>query len=198
MLAGAVVLGIGAVSTLATWNDSEWVNGLFSTSSFEVEQNTAADIGDAAWVKEESNPGGALRFTADAAALTPGDAAYAPLALRTAAGSDAATVTLQGAVPAAGTTPGTELWAALDVRVTTSDAPFTCDADGITAGTEIASGKLASVAASTAPQSLAADSGSVQYYCFEIALPAELAGSEDVQGQTAQPAWEFQAVSLEA
>lgn len=198
VVAGAAVLGVGAVATLATWNDSEWVNGLFETSSFEVQQNTTAAVDEAAWIDEETNPGGTLEFSVNATSLTPGDAVYAPVALRTVEGSDAAIVTLQGAVPAAGTTADDELWQALDVRVTTSVDPLTCDATGIEAGTEIASGDLASVVASTITQDLAADQGSTQHYCFELSLPADLAGSETLQGLSANPAWEFAATSVEA
>lgn len=197
VLAGAAVLGVGAVATLATWNDSEWVNGLFETSSFEVEQNVVAPFDGADdWVNAETNPGQLVEFSLEAGALTPGDTVYGAVALRTAADSDAADLTLQGAVAAEGTTPDDALWQALDVRVTTSDTPITCDADGIDAGTEVASGKLATVAASATSQALAADSGSVQYYCFAISLPADLAGTTDVQGLSANPAWEFQAESV--
>lgn len=195
VLAGGAVLGIGAVTTLATWNDSEWVNGLFVTSSFEVEQNIVAPFSEESdWTNAETNPGQTLSFSLNADALTPGNTAYGTVALRTAAGSEAAVVTLQGAVEASGQTSGTELWNALEVTVTTSSTEPTCD-DTATEGDVIASGNLAAVGESTQTQNLAANSGSTQYYCFAVTLPASYASDTSVQGQQATPAWEFAATS---
>lgn len=173
---GLLVVGIGATYTLASWNDSEWVWGGASggpgigTSGFEIEQNTVAS-GAAVWVDEESNPGGALTFTPGALALSPGDSVYAPVSLRTKAGSLGGDVTLQGAVAASGVTPIAGL----------SNAAL-----GTAAGTAQA---LAAATPTVA--------GAPQHYCFVITLPSgsQTGTGGELMNRTIAPAWEFRAVS---
>ncbi len=210
VVGGTAALGIGVGATLAAWTDTEWVFGGdgtggpgIGTSAFNVEQNTSPTVAAAAWTDESDNPGGEIVFSLGASALTPGDSVYAAVALRTAADSIEGDLTLQPAVAAAGIAvddPGGLLFAALDVRVATDDAAFTCDASAFTgAPTVIADGSLATTGGASS-QTLAAESGSVQYYCFEVTLPAGLTAPpggeiEDYMGRTIAPAWEFQAES---
>ena len=210
--AGALVVGIGATYTLASWTDSEWVWGGAAgdtpgvgTDTFEVQQDTSNTFANSAWNDRETNPGGALTFSAGQLSLSPGDAIYAPVALRTTAPSVAGTVTLRAAVAAAGVTPNDtsgELWNAIDVAVYTQKAattPFTrlgnCDASvatDTTNWTQVTGVSDLSTAASVT-QTLDAASGSVQHYCFVLTLPT---GSPDsLQGRTIAPAWEFRSVS---
>ena len=37
LLAGGLVLGVGAAVTLASWTDQEWTEGLFGAGSFNIE-----------------------------------------------------------------------------------------------------------------------------------------------------------------
>lgn len=202
--AGALVVGVGATYTLASWNDSEWVFGGadgeagVGTATFEVEQNTGPG-----WTQDETNPGGALTFTADPLALTPGDSLFAPVSLRTVQDSVAGTVTLQAATPATGVTvsdAGDVLWDAITLSVFTSaaaTAPACTPADFDAADwTTIVDAQPLATAA-TAAQDLAADQGSVQNYCFQITLPADAQtqAGDDLMGRTIAPAWEFAAVS---
>lgn len=204
--AGALVVGLGATYTLASWNDSEWVWGGVDgtddpgvgTSDFNVQQNTTTPYDTAGWTDEASNPGGALTFTAGALSLTPGDTIYAPVALRTEPGSDPAETTLQAAVAADGVTvedTGDALWDAIEVSVYTEDAAAdtaatnTCDAANIGAWGTALAGISSLDDTAGAAQSLADDAQSTQHYCFELTLP-ETAGSE-LQGRTIAPAWEF-------
>lgn len=211
---GALVLGIGITYSLATWTDTEWIWGGLGgeagvgTSTFEVEQNREAGA-TGSWDQLETNPGGALTFTANAIALTPGDSTYAPVALRTTSNSVAGDVALQPAVAATGITindAGGHLWNAIEQRVATSDTTFTCDAtafdDTISTITVIGSGALGDpVTQEAAPgQGLDAQSGSTQFYCFELTLPSTPtlgAGItiDELMGRTIAPAWEFQAAS---
>lgn len=208
--AGILVVGVAATYTLASWTDSEWVWGGAAgdpgvgTSSFNVEQDTTLTFANNGWTDEETNPGGGLMFSTNALSLTPGDTTYAPVALRSAQGSVAGTVTLQAAVPAAGVTvsdPGNSLWDAVTVQVytqNTATSPFdrvgTCDAAvAASADWTLVAGVNDLGTVATADQVLAASSGDVQHYCFAVALPA---GSPDtLQGRTIAPAWEFKAVS---
>jgi len=208
----AAVAAIGITGTLAAWNDTEWVHGALSaggdepaigTSTFEVQQNTGTA---GAWVDQETNPGGAIVFSAPASALTPGDTTYAEVALKTTAASVAGDVTLDPAVLATGITatdPNGLLFAALEVRVATATTAFSCDAtafDGTQTGlTAIAAGALSSTGGS-ASQHLDAAGGSTQYYCFEISLPSPLVPAsgyaiDDYMGRSLSPAWKFDAVS---
>lgn len=203
LLSAGLVVGVGASLTLASWTDTEWVFGGLDgdanvgTSAFEVQQSTIAPFGAGTWVDRESNPGGELVFTTGALALAPGESVYAPVALRTTADSLGGSVTLNAAVAAAGIivndTDGL-LWAALQQRVVTDTAPFTCDATAFGSRTPFAVGALGTAAATTAQtQALAAASGSTQFYCVEVTLPS---GSPDtLQGRTVAPAWAFVSVS---
>jgi predicted ribosomally synthesized peptide with SipW-like signal peptide len=213
VLAGGTLVGVAVTATLAAWTDTEWIfggNGAggpgIGTSTFEVEQNTVAPFAAAGFVNEETNPGGEVTFGLDALDLTPGDAVYAQVALRSATDSVAGSVELQPAVAAAGVTaadPTGLLAGALDVAVATDDAPFACDASAFLPAavdvTVIADGPLLSTGAA-ASQDLEAEAGSVQYYCFEVSLPDApvLPGAstlDDLMGRSFAPAWEFAAAT---
>lgn len=204
--AGILVVGLGATYTLASWNDSEWVWGgadgdpNVGTSEFNVQQNTTSPFVGTAWADFETNPGDELTFTAGSLTLSPSDTIYAPVALRTAAGSVAANVELQGAVAATGITvddADNDLWGAIRATVYTATGaapPAACTAAGVgNAGwtAVVTNAPLGTVA--SGEQELSADAGSTQHYCFALTLPA---GSPDsLQGRTIAPAWEFAATS---
>lgn len=201
-MAAVAIIGFGTVSTLASWNDTEWVHGGINgdpgvgTGTFHVQQNTDPGLDPAKWGDESSNPGGALLFTTGSLALSPGDSVYAPVALRTTADSMAGTVTLAAAVAAEGiptNDPDGLLWAAIDQAVVTSGSPLQCDATAF-GQPLIASGDLGT-AADSGGQELSAAGASAQYYCFRLTLPAGSAA--ELQGRTIAPAWQFSAVSDE-
>ncbi|MCH8569792.1 SipW-dependent-type signal peptide-containing protein [Nesterenkonia sp. AY15] len=77
VVAAGTVLGIGAVATLATWNDSEFAQGLFGAGSYNVE---SSEDGNGFAEHPEGEPA-QLQFSAANAA--PGDKFAAPLWLRT-------------------------------------------------------------------------------------------------------------------
>jgi predicted ribosomally synthesized peptide with SipW-like signal peptide len=206
LLSGGLIVGVGATATLATWNDSEWVFGGvdssasgIQSSTFEVEQNrTMSSL--TGWDQQESEPGGALTLTAPALALTPGDATFTQVSLRTTSDSVAGTLDLLPGIQAALPHPpsSASLWAALQLRVvvTTGAAPV-CDLSQFGAGaTFVIGGPSVAGAigdAGTLTRSLAAAGGNQQNYCFEISLPA---GSPDsLMGEGATPVWEFRSTS---
>lgn len=91
ILAGGLVLGVGAAMTLAAWNDSEFATGIFSSGQFDLEGSTDGT----AFSSSPDEPGKTLAFTVDADALTPGDVVYAPFAVQLSETSDyEASVTL--------------------------------------------------------------------------------------------------------
>ncbi len=205
LLSAGLVLGVGATYTLASWNDSEFVFGGIDgttpgigTSTFEVEQNRNATV----WDQHETADGGALTFSTGALALTPGDATYAGVQLRTTATSVAGTLALEAAVqsttPALASDP--DLWAALELRVVVAEAASTCAAANFTAGATYVVGSFAAPAAlataGTGTSSLSAAGANNQGYCFEISLPADEAGNDALMGKVVAPVWEFIGTSI--
>jgi predicted ribosomally synthesized peptide with SipW-like signal peptide len=225
VLAAGLVLGLGATVTLAVWNDSEFVTGGVDntgdgipdipgvgTSVFEVQQNVSSPYVDGAFANRETNPGGALTFTAGALALTPGDVVYAPVSLTTTGTSVAATsLALAGSVPATGiatTDPDDLLYDTLGLRVvvrTSADAaiPADCDEDAFLAGATFVVGTAtvpadldtAGATTAAAAPGLSAAGGNKLDYCFEIAMPE--GAPSTLQGRTVAPAWQFIATSVE-
>jgi predicted ribosomally synthesized peptide with SipW-like signal peptide len=222
ILAGGLVLGIGATVTLAVWNDSEWVVGGVDsnadgtpdapgvgTSIFEVQQNVSSPYAGAAWADRESEPGGGLTFTAGALALTPGDEIYSPVSLSTTTTSVAAeSISLAAAIPSTSITtavdPDGALFGALQLRVVVNEsaratAPVACSADAFTADAEYVVGSDAAVVAldtaGTFAPALAAGGTNKQDFCFEISLAPDAPST--LQGRTVAPAWQFIAASLD-
>ena len=218
ILAAGLVLGVGTTVTLAVWNDSEWVVGGAAdanggpgtpgvgTGVFEVQQNVSSPFSAAGWLDNEGNPGESLVFTAGALELTPGDAIYAPVSLSTTEDSaEAPSVTLAGAIDSAGipfNDPDGALADALGLRVTVTTtarnvAPAVCSAASFAAGSTYVVGSAAGAAdldaAGVVVSSLAEESGNQLNYCFEITLPD--GASDDLQGLTLAPAWQFVSAS---
>lgn len=206
----AAVVGVGGLATLAAWNDSEWIfagNGDggpgLGTSSFNVQQNRDAEVPPTAastWDDHAANPGGQVVFTPGALNLTPGDSVYAPVALKTGEGSIAGSLALQQPVEAAGLATSAGLWGALTYSVKATETPTACTAATWDAfGAEVIPADTGFDAAVTpAEQELEANEANIQYYCFEVTLPADAPGVDGLQGQTAAPAWQFIATSVDA
>ncbi|WP_432790987.1 SipW-dependent-type signal peptide-containing protein [Brevibacterium sp. K11IcPPYGO002] len=80
ILAGGIVLGVGAAVTLAAWTDNEWAEGTFGAGSFNVQGSTnGTDFAD----HESSDGAAALTFDLDGGNnMSPGDTVAAPFVLR--------------------------------------------------------------------------------------------------------------------
>lgn len=204
LLSGGLILGLGATATLASWNDSEWVNGGVngttsgvSTSTFQVQQNRGSGWGDFA-----TSPGGTLTFTAPTSGLTPGDAAYTQVSLRTTSASVGGNLVLGAGATAP--TPAfratdTALWNALQLRVVvTTGAAGTCDSNAFTSGADYVIGTFGAGASMTTAgsltRSLSAAGANQQNYCFQLLLPA--GSSTTLMGLGVSPLWEFVATSI--
>lgn len=206
LLAGGVVLGMGAAFTLAAWTDNEWVfgdngnGGGPGTLTYSMQQNTYSGAGGtAAWSDQPDSPGGALTFSVNADALLPGSTVYAPMQLRAVAGSEALTATLAEGVQFTPTDPVTNsaaLYAALTYGAKTGVAQGSCNAAGFAAaGTQLVANGSALTTTSATPISLPAGAdastpGTAVDICFAITLPA---GITDVtlQGLQTVPLWRF-------
>ena len=93
ILAGGVVLGLGAAVTLAAWSDDVFANGTFNTGQFELQGNvtttnlTAPFTDTDGWDVYDSAPGGELRFDqaltgGTTIELQPNEEVFAPITLR--------------------------------------------------------------------------------------------------------------------
>jgi predicted ribosomally synthesized peptide with SipW-like signal peptide len=190
ILAGGVVLGVGAAVTLAAWNDSEYAAGTFTAGTFGLEGSTnGTDFSEHA----STGAAGSLAFTVSGAnlALSPGDKVAAPFAVRLIAGStNDGTVVIQ-----APTTTGTvsnltyevvRVAAAGDCSTTATDVTST---SLIPAGTPITAVAGPNTFTLTKGASSAAP-GAAQVLCFKFT-----AGTV-AQGQSGTVTWQLQATSV--
>lgn len=98
ILAGGIVLGLGATITLAAWNDSEYATGTFTAGTFSMEGSTN---GTTYAEHPTAGTAAALTFSTGFDDISPGDVVAAPFAVRlTAATTYDATVTVASATPA--------------------------------------------------------------------------------------------------
>lgn len=94
ILAGALVLGFGASATLASWTDDELATAAVKAGTFAVEtSSTSATSGFAEHASEATE----LTFGSSLAVLAPGRTVYAPVWVRSVAGSVSGTVSVAAA-----------------------------------------------------------------------------------------------------
>lgn len=99
LLAGGVVLGVGASMTLAAWSDSEWASGSFGTGGFTFQGSTdGTDFSE-----HPDSPGATLDFSMNPAAMTPGDSVTATYWVKATGASPTVTIkkpVIAGVAPA--------------------------------------------------------------------------------------------------
>lgn len=180
ILAGGLVLGVGAAVTLAVWNDSEFATGTFSSGEFDLQGSTDGT----AFSSDVAAPGKTLAFALDADVLSPGDVVYAPFAVQLSAGSDyAADVTLENVI---GGAIGTNLTYSL-YNVGTFGA--TCSEAAPPTGTAIVANRAATDTGTVPAFDLTAAATPVNL-CFVVTAGAGLP-----QGATGTITWEFAGTS---
>lgn len=192
VLAGGLVLGVGAAMTLAAWNDSEFVQGNFGAGTFNLEGST--DITDPeAWGDHADTGSAAVVFDTSAHGnLAPEDVVYESFWVRLAEGTTSpATLSFVGVTPG---TEGNEANLSYDIY---ADPTGDCDADGATSGTPIGSGTSLNVATPGTSVALATgepttEPGAAVQLCFVVTAGADLD-----QGDGASTVWEFEAVSTD-
>ncbi|MFL0580114.1 SipW-dependent-type signal peptide-containing protein [Dietzia sp. 179-F 9C3 NHS] len=169
LLAGGVVLGIGASMTLAAWSDSEWASGSFSTGGFTF-QGSLDGQNFAEHATEDK--AASMTFVTNPEALKPGDSVTASYWVQT--NGPVATVKLQQ--------PKIEnsnaLVDALQVEVFKGDC---------TSGTSAKSGPLKSIG----EIDLGDVGGTAVQTCFKVTLPNTYNVADELS--TGAVAWEFQA-----
>ena len=214
LLAGGLVLGIGAAFTLAAWTDNEWVFGQTGgadgpgnpgTNKYQMQQNTySGAAGAAAWSDQPEASGGGLTFTLGAKDLKPGSTVYAPMQLRAVAGSAALVAALaeavQAVVPSDPTLNNTALYNALTYQAKTGISQANCTAGVLTGGTQLVpAGSALTTNASGVTISLpagatAADPGTAVDICFALTLPSSVA-DVSLQGKNTVPLWRFTSIT---
>lgn len=199
VLAGGLVLGVGAAATLAAWTDSEFGTATFTASRFDTESS----INGTAFADNPNSPGATMTVTGGG--LSPNQRNYSFIDVRSKAGSIAGTLALgaptvtntpPAAAPATPTLGGT-----LQYRVVATAPGAACTAAAFTAGaTYIVGGPsalvpLATPGAATVPLSAAgatAPSTAVRL-CFDVFLPSTAANS--LQGWATTSTWQITATS---
>lgn len=180
VLAGGLVLGVGAAVTLAAWNDSEFAQGTFTAGAFTMEGSV-----DGTTFTEHATAGAAasLPFTVNPTNLSPNDTVYAPFAVRLATGTtSAAVVTITNAA-----TTGT----ITDLTYTLIQ-PTTFGCSSGTTGTALvpAATALGSAAGASTFALATGTPGAPVFLCFKVS-----AGSGIAQGQSGSTTWQFTAAS---
>lgn len=170
VLAGGLVLGVGAAVTLAAWNDSEFATGTFTAGSFDLQGSTN---GTGGWASHETAPGTTLDFTVDADNLAPEDNVYALYSIRLVGTTDG---DLTNVAPTTAGANAANLTA--ETRLITGT---TCDATTFAAGS------------ATLPTTITAgtDAAAVPIsYCLQVTAGADL-----VQGAEGTVTWQWTAAS---
>jgi predicted ribosomally synthesized peptide with SipW-like signal peptide len=186
ILAGGLVLGVGAAVTLAAWQDDEFANGTFAASGFNLVGQVTTDEG---FTDHATSPGGALDFDVSATSLAPGSVTYSPYAVALDVGTTVpATVTVTS--PSTTGTVTNLTYALYEVADFSS-----CTAGGIAAGTALVpTGTAVGTVPGGTTFDLAAGTttaqGTPQYLCFVVT-----AGDALEESQAGTAVWQFEATS---
>lgn len=171
VLAGGLVLGVGAAVTLAAWNDSEFANGTFTAGEFTF---TGSTDGVTFTDHATSATAASLTFALNPTNLSPDDVVYAPYALRLGGTYDA---TLDSVAPVG--TGDFATGAKLTYAVVSTGATFGCDATAFAAGTAV-------------PTTMT--TGTDVNLCIQVTAEDGAGGIE--QGDTGTVTWQWNATSV--
>lgn len=172
ILAGGLVLGVGAAITLAAWTDQEWAIGNFGAGTFGIEGST--DGAAFASHPEDDSPA-SLTFAVNADQMSPSDAIYAPFAVRLDEGStNEANVEVSQAWVGASTADEADFTVSY-----VSTAAFGCDAIAFASGTAVIGDEITLTEAAPTTN-----------LCFKVEALSTLG-----QGETGGVLWGFDATS---
>lgn len=180
ILAGGLVLGVGAAYTLAAWNDSEFATGTFGAGTFDL-QGSSTD--GATFTSDTAAPGKTLSFTLNADRLEPSGAVYSPFAIKLSAASNyQASIALSEATTDTTGTISTHLTYSV-YEVASWNA--TCSAANPPVTAALVSGRAATAAGSVALTSLTAVD-TPKFLCLVVTADSGL-----TQGSAGTITWEF-------
>lgn len=182
LLAGALVLGVGATATLAAWTDEEHATTTITAGSFGLE----SQVSGGGWA--DHGAGSAAVLPLNATGLYPGQSRAAWIQIRTKSGSVPGSVALSGVTvtPAPTADPNLSLAAGIDVRIGAVPGTANC-VPGWTGGST-ASG-LGTLPAGVGPEALAGNGGSIVTFCVVVTLRSNAANA--AQGASLTPEWAF-------
>lgn len=184
LLAGGLVLGLGATVTLAAWNDSEFATGTFTAGRFNLEGS--AD--NTTWGSHASDGPASLAFQLAPDNLSPNTTVYAPFAVRL----DMNTTSNASVAITSKKTTTAGVVTNLTYSLVKTDT-FGCSSSS-TGTTLVAAGTAVTSVGGVATFDLAkaatlGATGSPTFLCFAVT-----AGAIE-QGQTGGVTWEFAATS---
>lgn len=187
LLAGGLVLGVGAAITLAAWNDSEFASAEFNAGDFDM----LGSVDDVAFANHASGSPAALSFSSGFDDLSPDTTVAAPFVLHLSELTDYnASVAVQTAV-GSGTA---ETHLTYGIQQVANFAACDEDAVGTTivpAGTALDSVAGAATFPLTGTADLGVDPGDNAYLCIQVTTDSTLA-----QGTDAVGTWQFYATSI--
>ncbi|GAA2028179.1 hypothetical protein GCM10009720_04950 [Yaniella flava] len=185
LLAGGLVLGVGAAVTLAAWTDQEWAEGIFSTGSFNIESSVSGEEGSFNDHTPEEDGVAALTFElAGADNMAPDDTVSAPFVLRL---DESTTYNAEVNLDSASVDGPNGQNLTYGITEVASVEECTANASGTTVvptGTAMTSAEGANLVELTAGAEEAAGAPSV--LCFEVS-----AGEELVEGASTTAQWQF-------
>lgn len=183
VLAGGLVLGIGAAATVAAWTDEEHTSATLTAGTFSIVGATDG----VTFADHPTAPGATLTFAVSPTAMVPGAVVYALYSVKTAPTSVAGSVQLT-----ADAANGSGLGAYLTYGVT-AIAGTTCSVATFAEGTSVVTPGSVPTAGGAAAQAVVAGGASVVNYCFAVTLPS--ATGNDAQGTTVNLQYTFAAVA---
>ncbi|MDQ0866445.1 SipW-dependent-type signal peptide-containing protein [Arthrobacter globiformis] len=192
ILAGGLVLGIGAAVTLAAWNDSEFIFGEFGGGHFQMLGSAA--VNEAPANHDVADSGAQLSFQINAGNLTRSQTVAATYAVQLDAATDYAATVKVNSAAGSGDAESSLKYGIFTVDGWTDCTPAATAAS--TSGTQIvpAGTNLDSVANAVAfdlaKSSNGTDPGSPVYLCFQVTADSTL-----VQDKAAVATWELLAES---
>jgi predicted ribosomally synthesized peptide with SipW-like signal peptide len=187
ILAGGLVLGLGAAITLAVWNDSEFVKGTFGAGHFNVQGSA-----DGTTFADHTTSGTAatLSFSTGFNNLSPTQTVASPYVLHLdSATTTGATVSVNSATPTGAAATK------LTYKIVEVAAIEGCTATATGTSTIVPAGTALDSVASAAPftltkSALGTDPGADVFLCIQVTPSTTL-----VQDTTAVGTWEFLATS---
>ncbi|WP_241842985.1 SipW-dependent-type signal peptide-containing protein [Agromyces albus] len=180
VIAGGLVLGVGAAITLAAWNDSEFATGSFGSGAFDLQGSTDGTV----FSSSPTAPGKTLTFVVEPDTLSPGDVVAVPFAVQLSATSTyAADLTIAAASADA---------IAADLTYDLVDTgTFVAGCDETTAGTTLVNDAATTASGPTALPSFTAAETPLNL-CFIVT-----AGPDIAQSLTGSVTWEFVGTSTD-
>lgn len=188
VLAGALVLGIGASATLAAWTDQEYATAQITAGTFSITSRTEAAPAFAA----HDTSATAVTLPLNATNLYPGQSRAAWIQITT-AGTVGGTVQLTAVDAPVNNASGTALGNSLNVRIIASTAAAGTTPTCTTSSTGgVTYTGIANVPTLTA-QTLQPNGTNVANYCVVVTVPENTPNT--AQGGGVTPTWTFTATT---